>query len=648
MKKLLLIITVPLFLLTSTIYAQTKLIDSLKTVLTTVKTDQDKAKVLGDLTWYYRTISTDSSLKYGNQALELLGTMNDEKALAQQLSDMGAVYLFRGDIETSKSSYLHALRLRKKNKDTLGIAKINANLATIYQQLQKIDSAMIMSLDAMKFFEDRGLIGNALIMKSNIANMYGSIKNYDKAIEYHLEVLTAYRQQKNTFRQANVLVNLGKAYLFVKDTATSIANFKEAIKLAEAIKNNRTAGIAYSNLGNIYFLQKKNKEAIRLFKESLKYRKALNSESEIASLNTSLGLLYLRTGNIPLSKSYFSKSVGYYEKNDIPDKLSYIYQGLSLISAYEKNFDKMNYYTGKGENLAISFYSKEVKEQVVELETKYETAKKEKEILQQKEQLLAKELAIKNRNLYIAFTSFGLLFVALISYGIYRKNQFKRKQLQKELDLKDALATIKTQNRLQEQRLRISRDLHDNIGSQLTFIISSIDNLQFITKDATPKLKEKLSNISTFTSDTIFQLRDTIWAMNKNTITIEDLHTRVLSFIEKAKNAVQAIDFQFSQEVDDNLEFTSLKGINIFRVIQEAINNTIKYAEASLLKITISKENDDLLISIIDNGKGFDMNTVSLGNGLSNMEKRMSEIDGKTKIDSTPGKGTSIQIICKL
>ncbi|MDT7830954.1 tetratricopeptide repeat protein [Flavobacteriaceae bacterium S356] len=648
MKNPLYIFLFVMLFASTTLCAQTKLIDSLKATLLNVDTDAKKAKILGDLTWYYRAISTDSSLKYGHQALRLLNTMNDEKALAQQLSDMGAVYLFRGDIDASKSSYLHALKLRRKNKDTLGIAKINANLATIYQQLQQIDSAMVMSIDAMKFFEERGMIGNALIMKSNIANMYSSIKNYDKAIQYHLEILTAYRQQKNTFRQANELVNLGKAYLFVKDTTASITSFEEAIKLAEIVKNNRTLGVAYSNLGNIYFLKNKNKEAIRLFKESLKYRKALNSESEIASLNTSLGLLYLRTGKIALSKNYFSKSIGYYEKNDIPDKLSYIYQGLSLISAYEKNFNKMNYYTAKGEGLAISFYSKEVKEQVVELETKYETAKKEKEILQQKEQILANELAIKNRNLYIVLTSFALLLVALISYGIYRKNQFKRKQLQKELDLKDALATIKTQNRLQEQRLRISRDLHDNIGSQLTFIISSIDNLKFVTKDATPKLKEKLSSISTFTSETIFQLRDTIWAMNKNVITIEDLHTRILSFIEKAKGAIDTIDFKFNQEIEEHLEFSSLKGINIFRVIQEAINNTIKYADASMLEVNISKKSDDLVIFVTDNGKGFDKETVSLGNGLSNIEKRMSEVDGTTKIVTTPGKGTSIQIICKL
>lgn len=644
MKKI--VLTVCLLLcLSNYSQGQNKLLDSLKTVLKSVETDQEKVKILGDLTWYYRVISTDSSLKYGNKALALLKDMNDEKALAQQLSDMGAVYLFRGDIQASKSNYLKALQIRRKIQDTLGIAKINANLATIYQQLQQVDSAMVMSIEAMQFFEERGLVGNALIMKGNIANMYSSIKNYDRAIQYHKEILTAYRQQNNVFRQANVLVNLGKAYLFVKDTTASVNSFKEAISLAEKVQNNRTLGIAYSNLGNIYFLQNKNREAIRLLRESLKYRQALNSESEIASLNTSLGLLYLRIGKIALSKSYFSKSLGYYEKNDIPDKLSYVYQGLSLISAYEKDFKKMNYYTGKGEGLAISFYSKEIKEQVVELETKYETEKKEKEIAQQKEQILANELAIKNRNLYIAIIGFALLLVGFISFGIYKRNQFKRKQLQKELDLKDALATIKTQNRLQEQRLRISRDLHDNIGSQLTFIISSIDNLKFVAKDATPVLKDKLSSISSFTSDTIFQLRDTIWAMNKNTISLEDLHTRILSFIEKAKKAVDTIDFHFNQDVEEDISFTSLKGIHIFRVIQEAINNTIKYAEASELKINISKQKDNLTITISDNGKGFDLTNVSTGNGLSNMEKRMSEIGGKIMIASTPGEGTQITIV---
>ena len=217
--------------------------------------------------------------------------------------------------------------------------------------------------------------------------------------------------------------------------------------------------------------------------------------------------------------------------------------------------------------------------------------------------------------------------------------------MHKEIELKDALSIIKTQNRLQEQRLNISRDLHDNIGSQLTFIISSIDNLKFITKDTNEKLKNKLTSISSFTSDTIFQLRDTIWAMNKSEISIEDLQTRVLSFVEKAKLATaNSIDFKFKSNVNNDAKLTSIIGMNLFRVIQESINNAIKYANASKININAIEKNKEITITIKDNGVGFDITKVDLGNGLKNIEKRISDIKGKVFIDSKLEKGTTIKI----
>ena len=207
------------------------------------------------------------------------------------------------------------------------------------------------------------------------------------------------------------------------------------------------------------------------------------------------------------------------------------------------------------------------------------------------------------------------------------------------------LSTIKTQNRLQEQRLNISRDLHDNIGSQLTFIISSIDNLKYVTKGADKKLKDKLTSISSFTSDTIFQLRDTIWAMNKSEITIEDLQARVLSFVEKAKQATNnSIDFKFKSNVTNQAKLTSIVGMNLFRVIQEAINNAIKYANATKVNITVIEKNNQVTITIKDDGDGFDIKNVDLGNGLKNIEKRVSDIKGNVFIDSKPEKGTVVKV----
>lgn len=195
------------------------------------------------------------------------------------------------------------------------------------------------------------------------------------------------------------------------------------------------------------------------------------------------------------------------------------------------------------------------------------------------------------------------------------------------------------------QRLRISRDLHDNIGSQLTFIKSSIDNLKYVTESADSKLITKLNHISSFSSNTINQLRDTVWAINKKDISLTDLCHRIQGLIEKTKIVNENLQFNLKCDVKTELIFSSIKGINIFRVIQESVNNTLKYADTKVININITEIEKELIIDISDNGKGFDINQIELGNGLSNMQKRITEVEGKIYIESEVDKGTNIKMV---
>jgi signal transduction histidine kinase len=187
--------------------------------------------------------------------------------------------------------------------------------------------------------------------------------------------------------------------------------------------------------------------------------------------------------------------------------------------------------------------------------------------------------------------------------------------------------------------------LHDNIGAQLTFIISSIDNLKYAFK-IPDKLGEKLKNISEFTSTTIYELRDTIWAMNKSEITFEDLQIRISNFIEKANIASQNVEFNFNvtNSVDKSASFTSLKGMNIYRIIQEGLNNALKYSNASQISVNIDEEDGKMSITILDDGIGFEKDKIKFGNGLLNMQKRAADINASISIDSMPSSGTRISI----
>jgi signal transduction histidine kinase len=233
----------------------------------------------------------------------------------------------------------------------------------------------------------------------------------------------------------------------------------------------------------------------------------------------------------------------------------------------------------------------------------------------------------------------------VIGYLVYRQQRQKNSQIIQENKLKSAIASIESQNKLQEQRLSISRDLHDNIGSQLTFIISSVDNVKYGFDITNEKLDNKLTNISSFAKDTILELRDTIWAMNSNEIIFEDLEIRINNFIEKAKLSKENISFSFI--IDENLKnkkLTSVEGMNIYRTIQEAINNALKYAEADIIAVNIKQQNDQTAINIKDNGKGFDELIVEKGNGLKNMKKRVEDIGGIFSLNSST-EGTKIEIL---
>ena len=259
--------------------------------------------------------------------------------------------------------------------------------------------------------------------------------------------------------------------------------------------------------------------------------------------------------------------------------------------------------------------------------------------------LAEKELDLSKKNIYILGLGALAVVLGLLGYLFYNQQKLKNRQLQKENQLKDALLKIETQSKLQEQRLRISRDLHDNIGAQLTFIISSLDNLRYGFK-IPEKLGNKLKGISEFTTTTIHELRDTIWAMNKDKITFEDLQIRISNFIDQANLAAQNIKFSFNVDtsLDDDIAFTSVKGMNIYRIIQEAINNALKYAEATYINVDISEENNKMIVRIKDNGKGFDENSVKLGNGLNNMKKRAEDIKAQLSIQSVVGEGTDIRL----
>lgn len=211
------------------------------------------------------------------------------------------------------------------------------------------------------------------------------------------------------------------------------------------------------------------------------------------------------------------------------------------------------------------------------------------------------------------------------------------------LKLKWKLRRLEAEQKVANERMRISRELHDNVGSQLTYLITGLEASEMMLKQQkTQSLNENLEQLQQSARDSMQQLRDSIWALNKEEMTIGILAARFKDWVHKML-ALQQISLRFETDIEQDTTLDAIKALNLFRLLQETIHNIIKHAEATEIFVTILSHNYKMSCQVYDNGKGFIVSETD-GNGLKNIQARAAECGGSVAIESTPGKGTTITV----
>jgi signal transduction histidine kinase len=194
---------------------------------------------------------------------------------------------------------------------------------------------------------------------------------------------------------------------------------------------------------------------------------------------------------------------------------------------------------------------------------------------------------------------------------------------------------------MQKERERISRDLHDHIGAYSTALIANADALeQQVTDGKALKtvafLKENSKNILT-------TLRETIWLLNSSSLTMKRFYEGFINYSTNILRNHEGIEIEFTDEIVNNASLPPARAIHLLRILQEAIQNSVKHASATRITCHLLC-NQNMTLSITDNGKGFDIKQIRKGNGLDNMRKRAEEINFTFEITSAPAAGTTITI----
>ncbi len=563
-------------------------------------------------------------------------------------------------------------------------AASNNSLGLCYRNLSEYDSAITVFQRAAKLFKQADAKPGYYNALNNIAMTHFYLSDYEKSNAQLLEVIQeADRYNLNTVL-SNAYQNLGivntsqerftdalenfrkaehyhslsgdvrgksgaainQAFIYfkhLKQYDKAIAMYNRQLPIKQSLRDEKGVGICYNNMAEIFLIKKEYKKALTFVNKAIEIRVKVNDQFGLANSYYILADIYYRLKNYTDAEKIAQKMVALTKTISAKKEHSDALKLLSKIQADSRDIHKA--YDNYVQSVAIkdSLLNRENFAKMAELEKKYESERNERHILLQRTQIAENQLKIDEQNKIIYLAFFLAALAAMGGLLLYNRQKIKNIKLQKEAELKDALLLIETQNRLQEQRLQISRDLHDNIGSQLTFIISSLDNLKYSFSIAESGLRERLLGIRNFTKETITELRDTIWAMNKEEITLADLKTRISNFIDNARAASKGINFSFTIDsaIDESLPFSSLKGISLYRVIQEAIHNALKHSEADTINVCITRNAGVLSISITDNGQGFNPETAESGNGLANIKKRMKDCGGEVSIASS-AQGTTI------
>lgn len=567
----------------------------------------------------------DSAYYYCNKALKI--GKDNLYLKGKALNHLGIYYDVISNNDSAIFCYEEAIELAVKANSEVNEASALNNLGLIYWNQAKYDEAINYFNKSIILFEKLDMKLGIASTLNNIGLIYNETKNYKKAIKYFHQSRVNYENIDNKYGISATYTNIAIAQFKLEQNDSSFIYNKASIPIKIEIKDNWGLATNYINLSTDFEAFNQIDSALFYAHKAEQLYRALNNKSHLSTALSGKGSLLIELNRHEESLIALKEAEKLAIETNSNKNLRNIYDHYSELYYQKKNYLKAYKYLDKRYSIEKEIYSLEKDKVINEIQTKYETAKKDKELLQNKEKILNQELVVKSKNNLLLIVFIILIVLITLIYFIVQFQLNKRNKLKLKYEAQQKINEANFNKEIAEDKLRISRDLHDNIGAHLTFMIASIDNLAHT--EQIKDRKQKMASISSFGKQTMNELRSTIWAIKNDGANINELLFRVADLKINIDIPVQIIN-----EIKVNNQLSSNQLLNIYRIIQEAIQNTTKHAKATSLTVTFFSNEKEIRITISDNGKGFAVRDNYKSNGLKNMQIRCKSINANFNIES--------------
>lgn len=518
----------------------------------------------------------DSAIAWCNEAIRL-NKISDTKSrpVYFKACRQKALYLGGNDNFPEALELLHQLVAEAAQyRDTLTMAANLNTIGSVTLVSASPKSAMQFMREANALINnERKYYGVKAAIYVNMADAFFRNNEIDSALYYNTKGTTLFEQEQNLYGQAMALQRLANVYRYINEV-------KKAEEALLKMVNVRTS----TGDSDIFFDDKMS--LVNFYRETNQLSKAISYCQNI-----------LIKGDV-----YADQADGKIFMNRLSQRLPFLeilatcYRQAGNLEAYAATLEEL--VAGKD---SLNLWKKE--EAIAAIQIKYDVEKKDNTIIRQE-----LDLSRKNNQLIIA-VSVAILLVAggCLYYYVYRKQQ----QSRAEKAIREAE---------EKERERIAADLHDNLGAFAAAISSNLDvlknNIEIGDSTALHELQDNSLSM-------VGQLNDTIWAMDKDSSLLTAISDRVKQYTNRLQKSYPHISIEVVEEITIDTVFSPVITFNLFRIIQEGINNALRHSEASKIIIKFSGA-EHWTISIIDNGKGMPVEQRK-GNGLKNQFNRANK-----------------------
>jgi len=632
-------------------------VDSLKNVLKKTNKELEKAEIFYQLA--EATSSSDSihAFKYSRSALETFEKLQDSLGIARARNILGLSYFNFGDPKDAEKNHRLALEIAEKLivKDssykhmklwTHSNFSLGVSMSIQGKKSEELTYYLAAAPIARKIKDYRMMA----IMNTNLAIMYVNNKEFENAYPYFDENTKIFENIE--LQSTEIHDRLIFAYCLKE--LDSLDRMKTILKTVKnnlnASSNNLQLQLYHNILGEYYSKVGDYKQALENYAKSKKIIEDNNIKWYLEGVLENYSKTYLKMGKRAMAKKYLHDLLAL-DESLLQTKIN-ASEKIAILEEEDGNYKKALEFLNLRNSLKDSLDTKNVRNEIAQLEIQYQTEKKENKILelQNENSLTDLNLEKKKSQNYLLFFLLGTLLFILVSGYLTYNNRQKKALLKEQVQTQEIQQLKAAQERklfgvmmegAEQERKRLAADLHDGLGGRLSGISIKLSRLteNEQAKTLLPHLNDILGNLD----DSLQELRGVARNLMPETLLKYGLKAAVEDYCSTLgdKETNITLQFYYTEKVTSKNEL-----LTIYRIIQELINNAIKHAKATEVLVQCIVSDTKIDITIEDDGRGFDLKHTSknMGVGLTSLKNRVDYLNGIMDIRSEINEGTSINI----